>query len=312
VAIGSAPHDAAQLLAPWPGEQVETPAGRLHVRRGRRPERVEGTAVYVHGLGGAATNWTDLMGLLGDTLTGYAPDLPGFGWSDPPPHGDYSLRAHADVVTAFLEHLAGRGETPVHLFGNSLGGAVVTRVAAVRSDLVRTLVLVAPALPSYRPRPTNVHLPLVATPLLGDRLGRLLARRSPEQQVRDVLSLCYADASAVPAQRREEAVVEARRRGDLPHAREALMESLRGLMRAYFDRGPQSLWRLAALVESPTLLLYGMRDKLVDPRSSRRAVRTFPHARLVRLATSGHVPQMEHPEVVERAVREHLAADVPW
>ncbi len=116
----------------------------------------------------------------------------------------------------------------------------------------------------------------------------------------------------MPAQRREESVVEARRRGDLPHAREALMESLRGLMRAYFDRGPQSLWRLAALVESPTLLLYGMRDKLVDPRSSRRAVRTFPHARLVRLATSGHVPQMEHPEVVECAVREHLAADVPW
>ena len=38
----------------------------------------------VHGLGGAATNWTDVMDLLRDRLDSVAPDLPGFGWSPPP------------------------------------------------------------------------------------------------------------------------------------------------------------------------------------------------------------------------------------
>src|SRR5919107_1400408 len=113
-------------------------------------------AVMVHGLGGAATNWTDLMGQLEDRLHSLAPDLPGFGWSPPPPHDDYSLRAHVAAVIALLE-ATGRG--PVHLLGNSLGGTVTLVVAATRPDLVRTLTLVSPALPVLRPRATNVHLP---------------------------------------------------------------------------------------------------------------------------------------------------------
>ncbi len=40
-------------------------------------------AVYVHGLGGSATNWTDLAGLLSHRLDGQAIDLPGFGYTDP-------------------------------------------------------------------------------------------------------------------------------------------------------------------------------------------------------------------------------------
>ena len=39
----------------------------------------------IHGLGGQSTNWTDLMSELTDDLAGWAPDLPGFGWSPPPP-----------------------------------------------------------------------------------------------------------------------------------------------------------------------------------------------------------------------------------
>ena len=82
----------------------------------------------VHGLGGAATNWTDLMGLLDDRLHSIAPDLPGFGWSPPPPDGDYSVRAHARALAALLESV-GDGR-PVHLLGNSLGGTVALVVAA--------------------------------------------------------------------------------------------------------------------------------------------------------------------------------------
>jgi pimeloyl-ACP methyl ester carboxylesterase len=70
------------------------------------------------------------------------------------------------------------------------------------------------------------------------------------------------------------------------------------------DRWP--LWRLAARVQAPTLLVYGLKDRLVDPRTATRAARTFPGARLVVLPDSGHVSQMEHPEVVAREVRRLL------
>ena len=49
--------------APWPRADVALPDRTLSVRHA--PGLTEGlpSAVYVHGLGGSALNWTDLMGL---------------------------------------------------------------------------------------------------------------------------------------------------------------------------------------------------------------------------------------------------------
>ena len=301
------PH-AVHVRPMWPGEIVELSHVTLHVRRTPALASPEGIGVFIHGLGGAATNWTDLMGAFEDRIEGFAPDLPGFGRSEPRRDGDFSLAGHTRTIIDFLEHLAAQGKTPVHLFGNSLGGAVATRVAALRPDLVRTLTLVSPALPSFRPRLNSAHhLPLLATPVLGDRLARTLARRTPEKQVTDTMRLCFADPASVPRQRWEESVAEATRRGGLAWSQQALRWSLRGLITGYLERGPNSLWAMAARVQAPTLLVYGMKDKLVDPRTSRRAARTFPNNRLIILPFSGHVAQMEHFEIVARAVAELLS-----
>jgi pimeloyl-ACP methyl ester carboxylesterase len=77
-------------------------------------------------------------------------------------------------------------------------------------------------------------------------------------------------------------------------------------MAAYLRPRAWPLWDLAAHVRTPTLLVYGLADRLVDPRTAVRAARTFPDARLVLLPDSGHVSQMEHPDVVARAVRRFL------
>lgn len=301
--------EAQPTRSVWPGAPMELGSGAtLHVRQGPRPEEPAGTGVYLHGLGGAATNWTDLTGELGDLLEGLAPDLPGFGHSLPRADRDYSLHGHTRSVVAFLDRLRVQGHAPVHLFGNSLGGAVAVRVAGLRPELVATLTLVSPALPSYRPRLRAVSPPMLATPLLGHRLAATLARRTPEKQVRDTLRLCFADPASVPPQRLAEAVEEARRREGLAWSRTALVSSLRGLMQGYLERGPESLWALAARVQAPTLLVYGLRDRLVDPRTSRRAARTFPDSRLLLLPQSGHVAQMEHTDVVARAARELVTA----
>ena len=98
----------------------------------------------VHGLGGAATNWTDVMDLLRDRLRPVAPDLPGFGFSPPPADDDYSLRGHARAVTELVERV-GAGQ-PVHLMGNSLGGTVSTVVAATQPDPVSYTHLTLPTI----------------------------------------------------------------------------------------------------------------------------------------------------------------------
>ncbi|MFC8454775.1 alpha/beta fold hydrolase [Kitasatospora sp. NPDC057223] len=262
-------------------------------------------ALFVHGLGGSADNWTELMDALADVVDGEAVDLPGFGRSAPPPDGNLSLSGHVRAVIGYLE-AAGRG--PVHLFGNSLGGAVAVRLAALRPDLVRSLTLISPALPELPPQRTAWPTGLLAVPGLPALLGRLPSRgRSVEDAADGLLRLVYGDAAAVPAHRRADAVAEYRRRMGLPYAMQVLAGSARGIVSAYTERGEQSLWRQAGQVRVPVLLVYGLRDRLVSYRSARRACTAFADARLLVLPESGHVAMMEHTAPVARAVRELLA-----
>lgn len=250
----------------------------------------------IHGLGGSALNWTDLSGQLQDELDIHALDLPGFGMSPPQPDGDYSMAGLAALVARYIEQeLPGRA---VAVFGNSMGGAVSVQLAARRPELVSSLCLVSPALPELRPRATNVHLPVMTLPRVGDYLLGKYQTVEVSRRVQATFDLCYADPARVPAQRRAEAEAEAARRDGLPYLREVYLGCIRGLLATYVDRGSDRPWKLAERIDAPALLIYGRQDKLVNPVAAHRATKAFPRADVVVLPDSGHVAQMEHPELV--------------
>jgi pimeloyl-ACP methyl ester carboxylesterase len=290
-----------QSIPPWPGEHVRLAGAgaEVFVRRTPGPAGGGEPALYLHGLGGASTNWTDLAALLAGRLDAEAPDLPGFGRSDPPPRRDYSLPAQARLVAELIER---RGRGPVHLVGNSMGGAIAVLLAGTRPDLVDTLTLVSPAMPALRPRRgSDPALPLLLLPGMDRLIGRRLTRMAPEARVRALLELCYADPARVPPNRLAEAVAEVRARSELPWATDALARALRALVGAYFLRGPRSLWWLAAQVGAPTLVVWGAEDRLVDVALAPRTALTVPDARLLVLPRIGHTAQLEDPETVARA-----------
>ncbi|MCD9873785.1 alpha/beta fold hydrolase [Streptomyces guryensis] len=282
---------------------VGLPGITLSVRS--RPPAREGLppALYVHGLGGSSQNWSALMQQLEGVVDGEAVDLPGFGDSPPPDDGDYSVTGHARAVIRFLD-AAGRG--PVHLFGNSLGGAVATRVAALRPDLVRTLTLVSPALPEIRVQRTAVPTALLALPGVTALFTRFTKEWSAEERVRGVTALCYGDPGRVTPEGFRNAVEEMERRLQLPYFWDALTRSARGVVNAYTLSGQHGLWRQAERVLAPTLLVYGGRDQLVGFRMAQRAARAFRGSRLLTLPDAGHVAMMEYPETVARAFCELL------
>lgn len=273
--------------------------------RSRRPAR-EGLppALYVHGLGGSSQNWSALMPVLDDVVDSEAVDLPGFGDSPPPDDGNYSITGHARAV---IRHLDAAGRGPVHLFGNSLGGAVATRVAAARPDLVRTLTLVSPALPEIRVQRSAVPTGLLALPGVVSLFTRLTREWTAEQRVRGVTALCYGDPGRVTPEGFRNAVEEMERRLQLPYFWDAMARSARGLVNAYTVGGQHGLWRQAGRVLAPTLLVYGGRDQLVGYRMAQRAARAFRDSRLLTLPDAGHVAMMEYPETVATAFRELLA-----
>lgn len=283
---------------------VGLPGITLTVRS--RPPAREGLppALYVHGLGGSSQNWSALMPLLDGLVDSEALDLPGFGDSPPPDDGNYSVTGHARAVIRYLD-AAERG--PVHLFGNSLGGAIATRVAAVRPDLVQTLTLISPALPEIRAQRTAWPTALLSVPGVARLFTRLTKDWSAEQRVRGVMALCYGDPGMVTPEGFRDAVEEMERRLALPYFWDAMARSSRGLVNAYTLGGQHGLWRQAERVLAPTLLVYGGRDQLVAYRMARRAARAFRDSRLLSLPDAGHVAMMEYPETVASAFRELLA-----
>lgn len=288
------------LLPPWPGDTVALPSGEVFLRQTPGTTGMAEPAVYVHGLGGSATNWTDLAGLLAPRLDAVAVDLPGFGHSPPPRDRNYSIAARVRSVVELIE--AGE-HGAVHLLGNSLGGLVSVAVAAIRPDLVRSLTLISPALPGIRlPAAADPALTLLLLPGASRLAQRRLLRQTPLQRAHDVIDLCFGNPGLVPEARLTEAAEEAARRAELPYAMEALTASLRGIAVLHLTRGARSPWRLARTIQAPTLVVWGDRDKLVHVSLAPRTARAIPDSRLLVLPGVGHTAQLEDPVSTARAV----------
>lgn len=292
--------DSVQI---WPGRHVDVGAARIHVRTTPTDNPAAEPALFVHGLGGSAHNWTDFAAVLRNRLAIEAIDLPGHGRSGPAPRSNYSLDAHAGVVIDYLEQ-AGRGR--VHLVGNSMGGAVSLRVAVLRPDLIRTLTLISPAVPDNKirayPLRNDIRAAVVVVPRAGELALRYYSRRYPvEARVRATVALCFADPSRYPRQRLQEAIAEQTARMSMPWADTAMARSTRGLAAAQFLRG-RTGWSSLARLTMPTLVIWGDTDRLVAPDLAPYVAAAIPDARLLMLENVGHTAMMEVPEVSARAL----------
>jgi pimeloyl-ACP methyl ester carboxylesterase len=318
----------ARLAPPipaWPGRLETVGTAEVFIRSAPAEPGAE-PALCVHGLGGASTNWTDLMDLLrrpdpapsaslngaggpdpawprwpgGHPLACEALDMPGHGHSPPARDGDYSVGAQARLVARLIEQ---RRRGPVHLIGNSLGGAVCTKLAAHRPDLLKTLTLVSPALPDLRPRTVPARISAVRIPGVGTWMMRRAAKLPARQRVAVTLRDVYFDPAAVHPDRLAEEIAEVERQDTLGYVGEALLRSAHGVVSEYLRRGPTALWREAAQITADVLVIHGSHDRLVDPRMAARAARTFQHVRVVVLPRTGHVAMMERPAEVVREMR---------
>ena len=316
----------------WPGEFVSLGDTQVYVRTAPATGATTSTdtdpaeqVVCVHGFGGSANNWTDLMALLSgatrqdsqispdDQNHTSAPalsaddpifscaalDLPGFGLS-PPAEASCTVSGQAELVIQLIEH---RGGGPVHLVGNSFGGAVCTRVAATRPDLIKTVTLIAPAMPDLWVRPVTARFPALCVPKFGSWLLSRVQKMAPQARVEASIATIYYDGSFVHPDRIAADVAEIERRDALGYGDAVLIRCARSIVAEYLRLGRNSLWRDAARVTAPALVIYGSHDKIVDPRMAGRAARSFPRSRVVVLPRTGHVAQMERPEAVAAEFR---------
>ncbi len=112
----------------------------------RTDGRADGEPVLlVHGNVSSSVFWEETLLALPAGLRGLAPDLRGFGGSEPLPiDATRGLRDFSDDLAALVDVLA---LGAVHLVGWSMGGGVVVQYLLDHADRVRSLTLVNPVSP---------------------------------------------------------------------------------------------------------------------------------------------------------------------
>jgi pimeloyl-ACP methyl ester carboxylesterase len=248
--------------------------------------------VLVHGVGTSRVVWRGVTPLLAAGRLVAAPDIPGFGAAPPAGRG-FELDRLADVLA---DTLADHVPAPFDLLGNSLGGAVALVLAARRPDVVRRLVLAAPAGLAPRREPIPAVAGRAGSVLIAARrrAGPLLAGTALSRRL--LLLGMVGDGAAVAPE-------EARRMVGGSRGSVRIAEAIRAVAAA--DLRP----RLAELA-MPVAFLWGDRDRVV-PYSTLPGLRALvPDAPAEVIAGAGHVPQLERPAEFAAAVGRLLAITV--
>ena len=218
--------------------------------------------VLLHGAGDNSLDWRWVMPTLATTHRVYAPDLPGSPDSAIPPAAAYSPAYFERFVASFLDVL---GIGRAAMVGNSLGGLIALRLALSEPARVGALVLVdgAGLGPEVNPAFTSVNVPGLAEaamPFWRTPLGA-------HQRAWGRTALLFAHPpGSVP----REWVAEQRRLAQSPGYLEAHLSVLRALVRPLGQR--EVLVDRLDLLEMPTLVVWGSRDRVFPERQAREAV----------------------------------------
>lgn len=256
-------------------ETARVSVGELDIAYLRNTELNSGdTIVMVHGFGANKDNWTRMARELTDTFNVYAIDLPGHGESSKPLDLGYRLDQQVAHLARILQAL---DITEMHLMGNSMGGALTALYAAAYPQQIKTAALFDPAgITEYESELSN----LVASgenPLIPSEPGdfeRLMDFALEKKPFIPWPILGVMEEQVLANQPINEVIFAAIQGADLePDFRTVI-----------------------ARIESPVLVIWGNKDRVINYLNGDVFVNTIPDAQLKILDGVGHVPMIEAPE----------------
>ena len=266
--------------------------------------------VAVHGLEGSAYNWRLVAPGLTRTHSLVAPDLRGFGYTEP--RGNpVTVDHNAELVAAVIDAYGGSAI----VMGNSMGGLISIIAASRFPDRITGLILVDPAAPVAswtRVDPTAVvtlGAPLV--PGLGRRIvDAYRATRTAEEGVEESYEFVAADPSRVSAVAFADALEIAELRRDQDWSSTTLVHASRSI--APYVLRKKKFLDVLHRVTQPTLLMHGIRDEVIQVQTAEWLAEQRPDWTAIYLKDLGHVAMIEAPDTFLEIVTTWLeAAEAP-
>lgn len=199
------------------------------------------------------------------------PTHPGFGGTARPE----SLNTVAQLASLYVALLDDLGLEDVTVIGNSVGGWITSEMALLGSQRISGIVL----------------LDAVGIQVEGHPVADVSGLSVPEIQ-----ALSFHDPSPFRVDP-----------GTIPEAQRAVMAANAAALAVYAGgpamADPTLLGRLGGIA-IPTLILWGESDRIAVPDYGRAYAAAIHWARFEVLPGTGHLPQMESPALVRRAIWE--------
>ena len=236
--------------------------------------------ILVHGFLDSGEVWRPILNILGTSANGWStPDLPGMGklWDT---EGPFSLRRHADAITALIDQMSGGGG--VVLVGHSMGTQIIELAAQNRLQSVLGLILLSP-------------IPLAGAHAPAEIVGALAA-----------------SGENIETQR------ELRRQLMAPGSKTDLLEWLIGLGRNVKQSTTEQLvfaWNegiaegtRSSAFAGPTLVATGEADSFATTQMAKEIASRFRNSSLVSIPNAGHWPHAENPQFVAKIVSDFVTS----
>ena len=264
---------------------IEAPVKLYYQEEGNGPP-----LLLIHGFGASTFTWRHVAPELAKTHRVIAVDLKGFGQSDKPFDGRYSVFDQAELLAQLIEDKDLRNLT---LVGHSFGGGIALLLALeanrrLEGRISRLVLLDTIAYPQHIP----VFFRLLDVPLVSQLGVRMVP---PSVQTRVALRIAYLDDSKIDP---EEVEIYA---APLKTAagKHAIIHSARQIM----PDGIAELSERYKTIELPTLILWCDHDRIVPLEVGLRLRRTLPNSTLRLVEDCGHMPQEEQPELTLQLIK---------
>jgi pimeloyl-ACP methyl ester carboxylesterase len=272
-----APERATRLLFDQERRGAGLVRKKIELGGGLRTVYLEGgqgePLLLIHGFGADKDTFVRVARYLTPRYHVIVPDLAGFGESAHPPAADYSPPAQVERLRSLARAL---GLKALHLGGSSMGGQIAMTWAALHPAEVESLWLLDPA--------GVWSVPQRGIDEYRQRTGRhpLLVRSGEE--FRQTLAFAMSDPPFIPPSmigvmarpRIRNYDLEVRILGQI-HA-DPLEARVRGL-------------------STPALIVWGSRDRVLDPASAEVLHRLLPRSVVKIMPGIGHIPMLERPQL---------------
>jgi pimeloyl-ACP methyl ester carboxylesterase len=246
--------------------------------------------ILIHGLAASLHDWDDLVPALAENgYRTYAVDLLGHGESPRIGGRAYQMEWIFEHFSRWMRSL--HLTEPAILIGHSMGGHVAMEYARRVSAWTRGLILVAPFY-------SRVQLPFLLRNTYGrTSLSKWIVGRTPEWLFRffveissGALGHSVGALRDLPERVRYQTILDYKRTAPgIYHVPNVLSD-----MREYL-----------AEIHTPTLVVWGDRDKTLAPSSFPHLLSALPRAK-GEMLRAGHVPHQSHPELFQESVMKFL------